>query len=332
MELNYNFVIFGYRDDYYRIVFRELNENDSVVYLGDKIDVNNFFIKKINCIHTSAKINSLFELPFQGIWYRYAFRRSFNNNKPICFVFLARNYLLKIEAIKYLRERHPFSKFVIYWTDLYEKTFINNIELIREMVDLCISYDKADATQYHMLYRWMPYSRINTDIINEENEKDVFFVGKAKDRLKKIISCYEYLKAAGLSCDFWIIGVEKGKMKYSDDIHYNKRLTYFEVVQHLQKCRAVLEIMQGDAIGYTLRTAETIIYEKKLITDNQEIKRAEFYQKDQILVFKKTNEIDVSWITQDVNFSDKNYKKIFSPFSFVKFIDQALVAPNYDYE
>lgn len=63
------------------------------------------------------------------------------------------------------------------------------------------------------MYGWVYYPLVYSEVHIEDNndipESDVYFVGKAKDRLSEIISFFEKCDAAGLKCDFHIVGVPK---------------------------------------------------------------------------------------------------------------------------
>ena len=105
--------------------------------------------------------------------------------------------------------------------------------------DLSISYDKVDAQKYNILYHPTPYSLYPFDQKNNLQPSDVYFVGRAKNRLDEIIESYEKLTDMGFSCDFHITDVDPKDQKYSKDIHYNCRLTYEENLERIKNSQTI---------------------------------------------------------------------------------------------
>ena len=108
-----------------------------------------------------------------------------------------------------------------------------------------------------------PAIKENTKVTN-----DVFFVGRAKDRLAELHNAYKCLNSKGFRCDFYITGVAKEDCAYPEDIHYNTHLTYSETLAHVMKSKGILEIVQKGANAFTFRLDEALIYDKNIITNN----------------------------------------------------------------
>lgn len=124
---------------------------------------------------------------------------------------------------------------------------------------------------------------------NKKNS-DIFFVGEAKDRLRKLLDIYEIFTSNGLVCDFYITGVPNNLQKYSDKIHYNIRLSYEEVLQHIHRACGILEITQYGTCGLTMRFFESLIYDKVFFTDNKYLMNKKFGKYPKIFIidhFKK---------------------------------------------
>lgn len=154
-------------------------------------------------------------------------------------------------------------------------------------------------------------------------ETDIYFLGYAKNRFSKIISVYEKLRSAGLKCDFYIVGVDKKKQVYTDEIKYNQRLDYAQNLQHVIHSKCLLEVMQKDGLGYTQRVVEILGLNKKLLTDNPNIINEEFYNSKYISRFNSVDDIDLNFISniknnEDINY---NYKGKLSPKYLLEFIE-----------
>jgi hypothetical protein len=321
----YNFVIFSTPSDYYDAAYHDLTNLSNVDYVRDVFETDNKFLK------ICFKINYYFQgkmfpkNPFKFFWNRFLFKSKFNNDNPICFVFTERVlFLHNYGFIDFLRTNHSNAKFVCFLQDIGSTVKNVNLDSIFNEFDLSISYDKVDAQKYNILYHPTPYSLYPFNQKNKLQPSDVFFVGRAKNRLDVIIKCYEKLTDMGFSCDFHITDVDPKDQKYSKDIHYNCRLTYEENLEHVKNSKYLLEIMQKEASGYSLRTWEAIFYEKFLITNNTFIKESSFYNDKYIFVFespKDFGEIMVKNHKEKINY---NYKEKLNPQNLLKFIDKHL--------
>lgn len=324
-DLQYNYVLFGSSDDYYMVAYNELFSLDYVYCIMDGIDTKNKILNTLYKIHTSKRTQSFVKLPFKSIWNNRIFRHSFNNDKPICFVFFSRNQLCTINVIRYLKRLYPNSKFVAFWQDLVCKINLDDFALLKESyLDLCLSFDQGDSERYGMQYYPLVYSDYSFDRVVTRPKSDVYFVGKAKDRLGIIIEVFEYLNNAGLNCDFNITGVAKKDRVYADKISYIDSMPYKDNIEHIKATNCMLEIMQGGGTGFTLRYAEAIMFNKKMITNNQLIKNADFYDAKKINVFKNVNEIDVNFpISLPINV-DYDCKEKLYPSRMIEYIDTFL--------
>ena len=201
LDLRYNYVIFGTNKDYYRWAYRDLENLDYAKIIWSQIDVNSKFLQCLNRLHYSDKLNKLVQIPLKNIWMPLNFINSFNDNKPICFIYFgSRKNVLSVEYIKYLRSKYPRSKHVIYFLDFVEITHKREdaIELIKN-ADLSYSFDVSESRKYGIEYQHELYSSFCEYLGNEEKEeRDVFFLGKAKNRLEVIMSAYKQLSDLGL--------------------------------------------------------------------------------------------------------------------------------------
>ena len=153
-------------------------------------------------------------------------------------------------------------------------------------------------------------------------KSDVYFVGKAKDRLKSIMDAYYKLKDSGLTCEFYLTEVPKEEKQLNlPGVHYCEGVSYIDNLKHINNTRCLLEIMQGGGHGYTLRYAEALMYDKKLLTNNPEIKDAPFYDSRCISVFTNAESIDSSFVKTDVTVINDRIKQQLSPLTFFEHID-----------
>ena len=322
--MRYNYVIFGSAADFHRVSYGDIDRCEQAKYLYAHLDSDSRFLINLYRLHTSPKTNRLFRLPCQGLWNAMAFRGRFEEDKPICFVFFSQNRKVESGLVEFLRKKYPNCKMVLFCQDLVRYMFPNGAETMMSKMDLCMSFDQADAAQYGMDYYPLVYSPADIPDDPGVAESDVYFVGKAKDRLPQILAAYEKLRDAGLKCEFYITGVASEDQKYADEIHYCGQMSYAENLKHIKKTKCLLEIMQGGGHGYTLRACEAIMYDKKMITDNPEIANAPFYAPERISVFRDVNDIVPSFVTAEPIVAEYGWKEKLSPIKLLEYIDEKI--------
>ncbi len=322
--MKYNYVFLGSAADYHLVSYGDLNCVPYAKYLYNRIHSQNKLMNTLYRLHTSPETNRLFRLPWQGIWNRMAFRGRFEEDKPLCFIFHPRSRWLQNGIIEYLRKKYPDCRVVVHFTDLVRYAYPEGVEKLIDKLDLCLSFDHADAEKYGMGYYPLVYSPCHVPEDDGVVESDVYFVGKAKDRLPQILAAYEKLRDAGLRCEFYVTSVALEDQKYADEIHYCGQMSYVENLKHVKKTKCLLEIMQGGGHGYTLRACEAIMYDKKIITDNPEIANAPFYAPHRISVFGDVNDIDSSFVTAEPIVADYRWKDQLSPLKLLAYIDNRI--------
>ena len=325
MALSHNFVVLGSDNDFYKISYRNIANTNKTRYISTNIDTDNKILNFLYKLHCSQTIENILKLPFKSVWNKHYFKNTFNNNDPICFVFTG-NHISKLRYgfDKYLRKIYPNCKLVIFYQDLITRRRNSLFEKYRDRFDLVLSFDQKDARDYGLVYYPLVYTPEEYETEGELPRSDVFFVGKAKNRLDEILTAYEKLSEAGLNCDFHIVNVPEADRKYADKINYCSQMSYTENLKHIKATSCLLEIMQKGGHGYTLRACEAITYGKRMITNNPEIINAPFYRPELISVFENTADIDVDFVKNGEFKVDYNYKEELSPLKMFEFVENKL--------
>ena len=220
------------------------------------------------------------------IIYKLIFQKIFQNtidnglinsdNDEKVFIIMARAYeKYGINLVAHLREKYPSCKIVLYLTDLIRNMRFS-IDKAKGYFDVVCSFDKGEAEANNLGYVMEPFSSILLSKIpnREEPQFDVTFVGAAKGRYEKIMSLYNTLSNKGLTCEFYIVGVEKEKQIKAKGIHYDEYLDFEKVLMEVAKSRCVVEIMQEGGYSATTRYAEAMLFKKNLITDCPALKNS----------------------------------------------------------
>ena len=141
----------------------------------------------------------------------------------------------------------------------------------------------------------------------------MYFVGGMKGGREGVINdTYKYLYLKGCKCLFDLSAGGK-KVEKLKGVHYHIGwISYQEVLRSVSNSKCILEIMQENQAGATLRYFEAVCYNKKLLTNNTNIINFPYYNEKWMRIFKKPSDIDIDWILND-DIVDYHYSGDFSP-------------------
>lgn len=301
--------------------------HENVYLINKKIPVNGKIKTKIAKIYFSYKINSKFKLPFKAFWYRDIkkfIKENTSNDDELCILVYDHNVFGGENTfLRYLKKHFKNIKLAYIFTNIVNYTAAKEkryLAKLNDWYDIVFAFDKKDAEKYNFEYSPLIY-----DVDNSYNKSDtesknnlVFYVGQAKDRLELLLKSYEKLKELGVMCDFHIANVFDDEKKYDNEIVYNKFITYNEAVNRIKESTCLIDVIQGESTGLTIKTCEAVCYDKKLITTNKHVKEYPFYDPRYIRVMESIDDIDLNFFNEnrDVHYSDEG-KKYFSSDSFL---------------
>lgn len=143
------------------------------------------------------------------------------------------------------------------------------------------TFDKHDAKIFNIDY-YPQFYRMDMDKKEDfEILYDFYFIGASKGRDKIINSLNETLSSKYKT-------YLKLVNKKSDSI------TYSENINNVIHSRCLIDIVQAGQSGLTLRPLEALAYNKKLISNNKNLIKCDFYHKDNIFILgiDKLEDID----------------------------------------
>ncbi len=336
MDTNYQYIYFNIPDanrrkkdpnGYNTICLADLEGKKNVKVVSFPVDWAPTWLRFVFSAHTTPKINKRLPLPGKKLWYKHYFHAKLDKNKPLCFVIA--NFELPISYLRYLKKKYPTSKMVIVHRDLIDLFKIRHPnftkEIVEELFDLSYSYDLGDVEKYECRHFNEIESKLDIPKSKEYPLCDVFFAGRAKDRLPMLMEVYHKLTAAGLSCNYYLTGVPQEQRIPFDGIEYaDKNISYKEMLYRTVNARCLLDINQEGAVGYTSRFIEAILYNKKLLTNNLSVLDSKFYTPDNICCFEKAEQIQPEFVRKNCEEVEYNYQGEFSPIGLIQQIDKDL--------
>ena len=300
--------------DRFFVIINESNENawsayvwsdvkEQAVILYDNNVLRSSSLKKLKKLHFGNKFNGRVWLPLKSVWNRSLSLR-YEDLKAT-----DRNILIFQSSVKFspgfIRKlkREKNAVIVQYLPDTLEKLGIADSAAAYERykryygIDLTYSFDQNDCVRYGMEF-FDIYSSKAAAAQPREDLYDIFYVGSARTegRLELLHSVTE--RTEGLRGCFYMIGVDSDKQRCPERVTYNQPLRYGEVVEKTLNSNCILELMNDNQAGNTLRFKEAVCYNKKLLTNNRAAFDSPYYDERYIRVFDDVSEIDPEWIAQ----------------------------------
>lgn len=264
------------------------------------------------------KINARISLPFGFVWNKvFTISHIDFKKEDEYFIILGNgnfNYYNSIYLNK-LKEKYNIH-YIVYFIDplsgLMSKYMKRNIFNLN--VDQLYTFDYADSIKRKMKHTMCLYSKCKME--EGSNNKKVFFLGTNKkgrvDIINRVAEMFDYKK---IDYDFRIVNVPIEK-QLNNKIKYNVRMKYLDMLQEIQNCNCIFEVLQQGQTGVTLRYYEAVVYNKKLITNNKIVENLSFYNPEYIQIYENIEDIDVEWIKKDIDVS-YDYHGEYSPVNFI---------------
>lgn len=326
-NLHYNFVFFFARYDFLRSVLGEELYNNKHVRVYKEAFSGPRFLQRIFHYHWAYSINRKICLPFKQIWFKKMYKQDFEEDLPIVFVYLAGGtiYYGK-DFLKYVKKQNPNNRNVMLYADLLGNGKDNEHFLLKDLVDLEITYDAGEAQKYDIeYYQRIIYSKLISEPQTPDIKYDVYFLGSAKDRLSKIHNAFLFFKKNGLKCKFIVAGVSKDQQ--IEGVEYTSGISYEQNLKYVLQSKSILEIMQGGSCDITMRAREAIAYRRRFITDCQ-LDLSNYFNDNQLLQYKKIQDINTQFLKEDFCPDDYNPVVDMNPLQRLYFIQEKLDEKN----
>lgn len=210
-----------------------------------------------------------------------------------------------------LRKKHSGIKYILYIIDPMPDGLWQEVQDVIPVFDEIMTMHPFNCKKYG--FRYLPYAYAKpreTEQIADAVRTDLFYCGVLDDyRLAFIDEIVRQCEEHQVDFDFWLKPYEYNSI-YNEHVHYAV-IPYEENVQRLQKSSCILEVMHKGYVGITQRYLEAVIYNKRLITNNQEITELPYYDPRYMQYFEKVGDIDWEWLHSDVRV-DYHYQGDFS--------------------
>lgn len=177
-----------------------------------------------------------------------------------------------------------------YWNPIKEEKIL----YLKKRINSIFTFDKYDSLKYGLKYFSQFYWEKTMENF-ERNEYDTIFIGYTKGREKILQNLKDEFLKNDLNIFFYLLN--SGKMNYlkykiKEKLKKNQYIIPYEkVVDLTKKSKSIIDIVSVGQTGLTLRALEAMFFKKKLITNNLEIKKYEFYNKKNVYILSEDSDI-----------------------------------------
>lgn len=198
------------------------------------------------------------------------------------------------KIITCLRRKFPQAK-IVYWfrnsieAKDYQKGKKMRIASAKECDDI-ISYDRRDCVKWGFRYKENCYA-IRECSEEKRGQKlnkikyDMIFLGTDKERLNTLMKIIHYTESLKWENYIYIYSYKNEKNKYIKNVS----LDYNLYISKIMQSNVILDVVNPDQEGYTLRIFEALFYNKKLISNCKMLYKEPFYHPNNIYIFDETN-------------------------------------------
>lgn len=205
-----------------------------------------------------------YRLPFASIWFD---KSVLDDPAKKIFVFES---LLTRPYLKWLTQQKKDASIAVWYWNIVKNTI--DPRTIMDLPCSFWSFSRMDCEQYGLKFNPPPYFE-EMAYQSTEEPVDVCFVGKDKGRLEQVLKWKKVFEDQGLSTEFYITPDHP----YDKNPNYSKPISYRQSVEVSARAKAILDYIEIDNSGQSMRVMEALFTHKKIITNNRLIVDYDFY-------------------------------------------------------
>lgn len=183
------------------------------------------------------------------------------------------------------------------------------------MFDQIYTYSFYDAEKYGFVHSLAYYSKIVYGS-SKDTSYDAFFIANIKNRsaiINEFLANGEKNNANNL---VYLAG-DTNQIEHNS-YHKIEYMSYIDSLKELMKCKCIIDLNDNNQ-AQSLRYLEAVVYNKKLISNNQNLKKLPFYNEKYMKIIKSIDEIDYKWI-KNGEIVDYHYDGQFEPMNLISLI------------
>ena len=197
-------------------------------------------------------------------------------------------------AVKLIK-RHKKKLIMFYWNIISKKEI--NPNFLKKYTNFIYTFSLSDSIQYGIAFNdTCIYEKVLERHIATTDENVAYYLGSDKEGRNDLLkNLFLLLSNNGIKCDFHLVGNKNSEF-------CSRAFDYEEYLSQLAKSRYVVEIVSNGQTGLTLRSIEALYYGKKMITNNNQIRKFPFYDDSRIYIVGEGTDFNL--------FMKKEYKTV----------------------
>ena len=266
------------------VILSQLKNEDNVNIINFSKKKKSFFEKLIRYIESKFfLINNGLSLPKET---RSAFKKISSNDSVLLFdIDYVRDLQIICKTLPKTKKRSIFLWNPIKTHDGKNWKVKRNLKIFNSLFDSVCTFDPSDSKKYSL--NLVPQPFFKPQILDSEKNIDLYFIGSDKGRLQQLISIKKNAELEGLKCHFHIIpskrieySKEERNYLSSEEISYEENL----IIASQSKC--LVEIVQENQSGPTMRTMEAAFLGCKLLTNRESASGDVFFHSNNTFILK----------------------------------------------
>lgn len=242
------------------------------------------------------------KLPLKSIWYNTKEIVKYAKNLKDIIVFES---VIDHTFYKHIKKHAKFDNYHVWYWNNAESTLNPQSQSLSGWNKS--SFSDVDCSLYGMHFNpafLFPNLEKQGSVIPEY---DICFIGKNKGRFKYIKLIDDLLLKRGYKTNFIVTEDRKYLIKRK---HLSRAISYQKSIDIFIKSKAILDFILPSNSGQSMRAAEALFYDKKLVTNNPLILKYDFYHRDNIFIlgYDDLSRFD-EFITTPFNHSVDKYKE-----------------------
>jgi hypothetical protein len=189
------------------------------------------------------------------------------------------------------------SRLITYLYDSLDRVVVDKEKL--DLFDKIFSFDIADVEKYGFEkltnYIYLPFCSEE----NQNPEMDLFYITSYDNKrvefikllTRRLLQLKSRFKIIVIGKKGWKHQLKNAFIKIPENLHIIfsiKKISHKKLPRYYKNSRALLDLTRENQYGLSFRVFEAMALEKKIITDNELIKRYDFYNPQNILVLNET--------------------------------------------
>lgn len=257
------------------LILTQASPNDWALREWMRNEIPSFIIfKDVNIVlRMIRRFWMKFSLPFMSIWLSKEWLETCRKSDVV----IVHMSCLTMSLPRYINRVNPKAKVIAWYWNIVNESYVPS-KIVGKCE--CWSFDPEDCKKYGMKFNHQYYFKT---LIQEKNNPqcDVYFCGSDSGRGRLLVELYDIFMEKGLKAKFQIV-----YPKYEgipENLKANPQKYEFILENNLNS-KVILELMRPGQTGATVRQMEALFQKRKLITNNVNIKKEDFYRPQNIFI------------------------------------------------